>query len=236
MRVKQTILNGVLGGALLLGGPAAALATTDSADDRLEDRIEKSLNKVEALGGLDVDVDAGVTTLKGEVASTAEKAKAEKLARSAGAKKVVNEIVIDADKAIARIKERAEEKKERIDERATRAKDDVDRQTQVATDKLEGKIDASKGATGTTTATGDKAPNKEVFDPLVTAKIKTKIIKDDLLDKSEINVNSDNDGAVTLKGTVPSEAAKARALELARTTEGVRKVVDQLTVKAVVVK
>lgn len=235
MRVKQTILNGVLGGALLLGGPAAALATTDSADDRLEDRIEKSLNKVEALGGLDVDVDAGVTTLKGEVASTAEKAKAEKLARSAGAKKIVNEIVIDADKAIARIKERAEEKKERIDERAARAKDDVDRQTEVATDKVEGKYDASKGTTATSTATGDKAA-KEVFDPLVTAKIKTKIIKDDLLDKSEINVDSDKDGAVTLKGTVPSEAAKARALELARTTEGVRKVIDQLTVKAVVVK
>jgi osmotically-inducible protein OsmY len=35
---------------------------------------------------------------------------------------------------------------------------------------------------------------------------------------------------VTLKGTVPSAAAKARAIEQAKEVEGVHRVVDQLTI------
>ena len=36
------------------------------------------------------------------------------------------------------------------------------------------------------------------------------------------------DGVVTLKGTVPNDGARARAVEIARTTKGVRRVVDEL--------
>jgi len=44
-----------------------------------------------------------------------------------------------------------------------------------------------------------------------------------------INVDT-KDRVVTLKGTVRSSAAKARAAEIARSTEGVTKVVNQLVV------
>jgi len=231
MQLKQKFLRGIMTGTLLLGPIAFAHANdtaTSAGSERLEEKIEKALGQTEALRGIDVDVDTGVTTLKGEVASQAEKTKAEKVAKSAGAKVVVNQLEIDADKAIARIKEKAEAKKDRIDDQAAKAKDQVDRQAEVAKDRTERNLDPKAGATSTS--------HKEALDPLVTAKVKTKILRDDLLDKSDVNVDTDADGLVTLKGSVTSEAAKTRALELARTTEGVRKVVDHLVVRAPIVK
>jgi len=41
-----------------------------------------------------------------------------------------------------------------------------------------------------------------------------------------------NDHVVTLKGTVASEAGRARAKEIAKTTKGVDRVVDQLVISA----
>ena len=228
MRMRQTVLGGMLAGALLLAPWGASAQAEDGPDQRLEDRVEKNLKHDDKLEHLDVDVKDGVTTIKGEVASTAERARAEKLAHAAGAKTVVNQVTIDADKAVARIKDRAEAKKDKIDDQARRYKLEVDRQTELAKDRTEHKLEP---------ATHPAVHNdKEVFDPLVTAKVKTKITKDDLLDKSEINVDTDANGLVTLKGSVPSEAAHTRAIELARTTDGVRKVVDHLVVKAPVVK
>jgi osmotically-inducible protein OsmY len=231
MNVKRTMVAGLLAGSLMV--PALVASADSATDDKLEDRVEKSLSKDEKIGHVDVDVSDGVATLRGEVASVNERAKAERTARLAGAKKIVNLLEIDADKAVARIKERAEAKKDRIDEQASRQKEAVDRQAEIAGKKAEAAIEKRPVGRDTTVQTGtDPAPaNKEVFDPLVTAKVKTRIIKDDLLDKSDINVDTDKDGQVTLRGTVASEAAHARALELARTTSGVRQVVDKLTVK-----
>jgi osmotically-inducible protein OsmY len=39
------------------------------------------------------------------------------------------------------------------------------------------------------------------------------------------------DGVVSLKGTVKSEAGRAKAIALAKDTDGVKRVVDQLTIK-----
>jgi len=235
MQLKQKLVRGALAGALLMGPVAFAQAgngtATTAGSERLEEKVEHALAQTEALRGIDVDVDTGVVTLKGEVASQAEKTKAEKVAKSAGAKVVVNQLEIDADKAVARIKDRAEAKKDKIDDRADKAKEAVDRQTEVATDRAERNLDPKAAA-----AANNGSKDKDVIDPLVTAKVKTKIIRDDLLDKSDVNVDTDANGLVTLKGTVASEAAKNRALELARTTEGVRKVVDRLVVRAPVTK
>ena len=49
---------------------------------------------------------------------------------------------------------------------------------------------------------------------------------------SGINVDTDRDGVVTLRGTVSSSADRARAVDIARRTDGVRKVVDSLNVRA----
>jgi osmotically-inducible protein OsmY len=220
---------GLLGSALLLGAGTVG-ATNDTVDDKLEKRVEAKYTDT-TLSNLNVDVEKGVVTLTGEVASTAERTRAERLARKAGARRVVNKLEVDTDKTAARIEDRAEAKKEAIDERADRQKEAVDRQAEAAKDRLDKKpLPVNDGNTTVRVETPRK--DKDVVDPWITTKVKTKILADDLLDKSEINVDTTNDGVVTLKGTVPSVAAETRALELARTTEGVRTVVDRLEVKA----
>jgi hyperosmotically inducible protein len=66
-------------------------------------------------------------------------------------------------------------------------------------------------------------------DGSLTAKIKAKMALDDSVNAREINVDT-VDGVVTVSGRVRSEASRNRALQLARETEGVRKVVDRVTV------
>jgi hyperosmotically inducible protein len=63
----------------------------------------------------------------------------------------------------------------------------------------------------------------------LTAKIKAKIALDDTLKASAINVSTEG-STVTVGGTVPSVAARTRAIALARETDGVITVVDRLEV------
>ncbi|HKA35203.1 MAG TPA: BON domain-containing protein [Thermoanaerobaculia bacterium] len=62
----------------------------------------------------------------------------------------------------------------------------------------------------------------------ITTKVKAKLAADSTVKASDINVDT-KDRVVTLSGKVDSEAAKARAVELARATDGVSNVVDNLT-------
>lgn len=66
-------------------------------------------------------------------------------------------------------------------------------------------------------------------DAWVTAKIQAKYFIDPDVKGLEINVDT-NEGVVTLKGEVESEAERRQAVALARNTEGVRTVTDQLRV------
>jgi osmotically-inducible protein OsmY len=68
-----------------------------------------------------------------------------------------------------------------------------------------------------------------ITDAWITAKVHYHFLGEDALKGSDINVDTANH-VVTLKGTVKTAAAKTRAEALARQTEGVTKVVDQLTV------
>jgi hyperosmotically inducible protein len=70
-----------------------------------------------------------------------------------------------------------------------------------------------------------------VTDSWITTKVKAKIADEIVLERSDINVET-TDRVVTLKGRVPSRAAQTRALEIARGTEGVARVVNQLVVKS----
>lgn len=63
----------------------------------------------------------------------------------------------------------------------------------------------------------------------LTTKVKTKLAADSTVKASQINVDTKN-RVVTLSGTVDSEAAKTQAVALARGTEGVTDVVDNLSV------
>jgi len=66
-------------------------------------------------------------------------------------------------------------------------------------------------------------------DPGITTAVKSKLAADDTVKAYKIDVDT-KDHVVTLTGTVDSSAAKDRAVTLARTTEGVNNVIDNLTV------
>lgn len=66
-------------------------------------------------------------------------------------------------------------------------------------------------------------------DPGITTAVKSKLAADDTVKAYKIDVDT-KDAVVTLKGTVDTAEAKTRAVEVARSTNGVTDVVDQLNV------
>ena len=69
-----------------------------------------------------------------------------------------------------------------------------------------------------------------IKDGWLVTKIHSEFVDEDVLSGSNIDVDVKN-GMVTLQGTVPSEAARARAIaSRRRTTDGVKSVTDQLRI------
>lgn len=66
-------------------------------------------------------------------------------------------------------------------------------------------------------------------DPGITTAVKTRLAADDVVKSYRIDVDT-KDHVVTLSGAVDTSAARERAVTLARGTDGVRDVVDRLTV------
>jgi hyperosmotically inducible protein len=85
-------------------------------------------------------------------------------------------------------------------------------------------------AIGETVATGASAAQHALANATLTGKIKTKIALDDTIKGASINVDS-VEGAVTITGTVQTEAQHTRVVQLARETAGVKSVVDRVTVR-----
>ena len=66
-------------------------------------------------------------------------------------------------------------------------------------------------------------------DPGITTAVKSRLAADDTVKAYKIDVDT-KDRVVTLTGSVDSSAARDRAVEIARSTDGVNNVVNQLTV------
>ncbi len=66
----------------------------------------------------------------------------------------------------------------------------------------------------------------------VAARVYARVHWDKALTASSISVDVEKDGVATLRGSVASEAAKAKAAELTRDTVGVERVVNELRVEA----
>lgn len=75
-----------------------------------------------------------------------------------------------------------------------------------------------------------EATQRAVSNGSVTAKIKAKMALDETVKALNLDVDTVA-GVVTLKGVVGSEGERQRALQLARETEGVKQVIDQLSVR-----
>ena len=104
----------------------------------------------------------------------------------------------------------------------------------VGTTGVEPRVDTSRaretGAKiGEKVAVGANEAQRALGNAGLTTKIKAKMALDDMIEARSIDVDTDG-SIVTLSGTVRSEAERSRALQHARETEGVTRVVDQLRV------
>ena len=79
------------------------------------------------------------------------------------------------------------------------------------------------------TKDGVSKTGEVMTDAWITSRVSARFVNEDTLKDSNINVDT-NDHIVTLKGTVVTSAGRARAGVVARQTEGVRRVVNNLTV------
>jgi osmotically-inducible protein OsmY len=73
--------------------------------------------------------------------------------------------------------------------------------------------------------------SKTVDDATLTATVKTKLAADTDTSASSINVDTSG-GVVTLNGAVSTAAEKSKAEQIAKATEGVTRVVNNLTIRA----
>jgi hyperosmotically inducible periplasmic protein len=86
------------------------------------------------------------------------------------------------------------------------------------------------GVVGAGTKDVASTTGEVITDTWITARVSARFVEETLLQGDDINVDT-TDHAVTLKGTVRSHVAKARAAAIAGGTEGVSRVVNQLVVK-----
>jgi osmotically-inducible protein OsmY len=167
------------------------------------------------VGGLKIDVDTKdhVVTLTGPVNSAAERAEAIRLAKTTtGVKSVVNKLVIETTAGTA---------------------GKTDKAIDATTKGAEKTGDAAKKAgEKTKDVTQDAAvKTKDVTaDASTTAAVKTKLLGDTKVGGLKIDVDT-KDNVVTLTGTVNSAEEKAEAIRLAKTTTGVKRVIDKLTIR-----
>ncbi len=208
---------------------AAESTKTTMTDAEITSAVKTKLLADTTVGGLKLDVDTehGVVTLSGPVHSAAERAQALKLARETkGVKSVKNNLKLDTtagttgrtdkdDKVKVEVKDDTKETAAKVKEKS---KDAGEKTKEVSKEAAQKTKDA---AVKTKDVTADAA---------ITSEVKTKLLGDTKVGGLKIDVDT-KDNVVTLTGTVSSAAEKAEAIRLAKTTTGVKSVVDKLVVK-----
>ncbi len=218
-------------GALTVA-PAASAQTSTAAkvdDSTIKTRVETRLKNDTTLKGdnIVVSVDKGVVTLSGTVHSEAQKDRAKQLAKVTGVTDVDSKLDVEspgpskADKAEAKTKEAAKDTKDATKEAAKDTKDATKKGAEKTKDATAKAGEKTKDAVATT--------GEVINDAWITSKVSADFVNEDTLKGSDINVDT-KDHVVTLKGTVASAAGKARAEEIAKTTKGVKRVVNTLTI------
>jgi osmotically-inducible protein OsmY len=216
--------------ALALGGlvmlPSSALAQAGTAakvdDGALKTRIETRLKSAASLkdNTITVSVQDGVVTLSGKVDSKAESHQAAQLAHVKGVTNVENKLDVEG---------KTEKTAEKAAATTGKTMEKAGEKTKDAAVKTGEKTKEGAAKVGEKTKEAAATTGEVIDDAWITTKIKTDFVNEDALKGSDINVDTNNH-VVTLKGTVASLAGKARAEQIAKTTKGVHRVIDQLTI------
>jgi len=206
-------------GAMMTTPAWAQTATAAKVDDStIKTKVETRLKNAPSLkkDSIDVSVENGVVTLKGTVHSEAQSLKARQLAKIAGVTSVENKL--DVDSKTEGAMDKAGDKTKAA---AVKTKDATVKAGEKTKDAAVYVGEKTKDVAGTT--------GEAITDGWITTKLKADFVNEDTLKGSDINVDTNNH-VVTLKGTVASAAGKARAAEIAKTTKGVKSVINTLTI------
>src|SRR5579872_6673431 len=236
----KSVMTAALVGVVLVGGltreasAARQIATSGvvSVDDgTLQSRIAENLKKSATLAprDIDVDVDQGIVTLTGRVRTATEKARAGRLAKVSGVSSVKNRIVVDPKIDQSRIDAAGEKTKSDLT-KAVDATVSAAKKTKEAVQTGVGKSEQGVGTAADKTSDAVGTVGVKVSDTSVTTRVKAEFAGEKLFQDTAIDVDT-TDHVVTLRGTVASSAVKERAAEIARSTDGVTRVVNQIVVR-----
>jgi osmotically-inducible protein OsmY len=202
---------------------APAYAQTGAVKDGwLVMKIHSDLVDEDVLSGsnIDVDVKNGVVTLQGTVTSEAGRARAIAEAKKTdGVKNVIDQLRIAPAHNGGTM--------DKMQDKTAKAADKAGDKMAKAADKTEDKLDKA----GDKTASAAKKTGRAIDDGWIKSKIYAQYMTEwnTVLDDSDIDVDVKNN-MVTLNGTVKSAAAKAKAVSIAKATDGVKGVTDNLHV------
>jgi hyperosmotically inducible protein len=220
-------------GAISIATPAlaqtpAATTAAPASNDQLEDVIEKKWEADATLKDADIDVSvaAGVATLTGEVPTAALKSRAARLAKIDGVTRVDNQITVERPSDVAaKTKSGAEKAANKTAEGVGTAAGETKRGVETAAEKTGEAV----GTAAHETKKAAKKTGEVASDSWITTKVKAKFVGEDALKHSHISVST-TDNVVTLTGTVATEAGRERAIAIVKATDGVKDVVDKLTI------
>jgi osmotically-inducible protein OsmY len=199
--------------ARLLKGLAAAgvaisllgLAACGKQEDTPGQKLDKAIEQTQQAAS------EAVSAMR-EMASDASRAASE-AATSAG--EAIGDAKLDTDAATHQAKEKLRQAEAEAREAASAIRDG-----------------ASEAATAVRRATSDAAAvvDDAFADTAISTRIRTDFARDSELSAIDIGVETNN-GVVTLRGEVPTAAARTRAENLAKTAKGVKSVQNELTVR-----
>jgi osmotically-inducible protein OsmY len=225
--MKRPVMTFVVVAALSASGSFVAspvLAQTPAAatrvdNDTLEEAIENKWEADTALKNADLDVEVvnGVATISGKVTTASLKSRAAKLAHVTGVTRVENQITVDPNAP------------QGVAEKTKRGAETAANKTAEGVGTAAGETKKAVGKAADETKKGASKTGEVVSDTWITTKVKSKFVGVDALKHSDITVHTNN-GVVTLTGTVATEAGRERAMEIAKNTDGVKSVVDKLTI------
>jgi hyperosmotically inducible protein len=199
---------------------AAACAETDPG---ITTAVKSKMAADDTVKAYQIDVDTSnhVVTLTGTVDSEAAKEKAVALARQTdGVTSVVDHIEVNRTGGAAPT---SGELRNEASEAARDAKDAAERG-----------VDATKEAARDAKDRADAAAERSgavISDAAITSAVKSKLLADTTTPGLKIDVDT-KDGVETLNGSVRSKAELDRAMALARETNGVKRIVNNLKIQA----
>lgn len=237
MRFTQVLTGIALAAALAVGSPAVAgvgaqaSGSAQLSDETIESRVEALLKKDSLLAprSIDVESERGRVTLTGTVKTAGEKAHAAIVAKIEGVSAVVNELEVDPNVAVSKTDRAAARTKEGLN----KAVDATAKGVEKAKEGVQvGVAEAAKGVGKAADKTGEVlgTAGEKLSDAAVVTRVKNNLSKDPLLKDTSIAVESAAH-VVTLRGTVVSAAVKTKAEDIAKSTDGVARVVSEIVVR-----